>query len=128
MRHGMHAAHSPRTTHGGAGGHGRGVLVTPVTRARVDVDMGTGGPVTSRGPKCYPLNRRDGQAPAATVEAPAGAAQLRNLRCSEGSARRGSNAHSTGLSARDARADLIEKVESGALSVRGALAAMTTSR
>jgi len=24
------------------------------SRARVDVDMGAGGPVTSRGPKCYP--------------------------------------------------------------------------
>jgi hypothetical protein len=32
---------------------------------------------------------------AAVLEASAGAAQLRNLRCSEGSARRGRNAHST---------------------------------
>ena len=44
------------------------------------------------------LNRDAGEAPQATVEAAAGAAQLRNLRCSEGSAQRGSNAHSTGLS------------------------------
>jgi hypothetical protein len=48
------------------------------------------------------LNRAAGEAPQATVEAPARrgpAAQLRNLGCFEDSARRGSNAHSTGLSA-----------------------------
>jgi hypothetical protein len=44
------------------------------------------------------FNRSASQAPAATVwRGPA--AQLRNLRCSEGSARSGSTAHSTGLSA-----------------------------
>jgi hypothetical protein len=45
------------------------------------------------------LNRAAGEAPQATPARPGPAAQLRNLRCSEGSARRGSNAHFTGLSA-----------------------------